>query len=60
MDEYPGLYLTVTIHNFSNQFHDVLPGSSIELANIDARSIYKDIETKGRECMGYRRIYPYQ
>lgn len=30
-----------------NQFHDVLPGSSIELANIDARAIYKDIETKG-------------
>ena len=30
-----------------NQFHDVLPGSAIELANIDARAIYKDIETKG-------------
>ncbi|ETO26110.1 mannosidase [Reticulomyxa filosa] len=27
-----------------NQFHDVLPGSSIELANIDARNIYKHID----------------
>ncbi|KAI9203288.1 galactose mutarotase-like domain-containing protein [Polychytrium aggregatum] len=26
-----------------NQFHDVLPGSSIELANVDAREIYKDL-----------------
>ncbi|KAF9086810.1 Glycoside hydrolase, 38 vacuolar alpha mannosidase [Mortierella sp. GBA35] len=34
-----------------NQFHDVLPGSSIELANIDARAIYKDIETKGKRIL---------
>jgi len=26
-----------------NQFHDVLPGSSIELANIDARNIYDQV-----------------
>eukprot|EP01083_Nonionella_stella_P076244 207669_1 len=26
-----------------NQFHDVLPGSSIELANIDARNIYDGV-----------------
>ena len=26
-----------------NQFHDVLPGSSIELANIDARAIYDEV-----------------
>eukprot|EP01084_Bolivina_argentea_P045266 83330_1 len=26
-----------------NQFHDVLPGSSIELANIDAREIYDQV-----------------
>ncbi|KAI8597961.1 glycosyl hydrolases family 38 N-terminal domain-containing protein, partial [Dissophora ornata] len=32
-----------------NQFHDVLPGSSIELANIDARAIYKDIESKAKK-----------
>ncbi|KAG0297906.1 Glycoside hydrolase, 38 vacuolar alpha mannosidase [Linnemannia gamsii] len=42
-----------------NQFHDVIPGSSIELANIDARAIYKDIETKGKrilkECL--RHLY---
>lgn len=27
-----------------NQFHDVIPGSSIEIANIDARAIYARIE----------------
>ncbi|KAF9113409.1 Glycoside hydrolase, 38 vacuolar alpha mannosidase [Mortierella sp. AM989] len=34
-----------------NQFHDVLPGSSIELANIDARAIYKDIEIKANKLL---------
>ncbi|KAF9200680.1 Glycoside hydrolase, 38 vacuolar alpha mannosidase [Haplosporangium sp. Z 27] len=34
-----------------NQFHDVLPGSAIELANIDARAIYKDIETKASKLL---------
>lgn len=34
-----------------NQFHDVLPGSAIELANIDARAIYKDIETKAKRIL---------
>ncbi|KAG0213254.1 Glycoside hydrolase, 38 vacuolar alpha mannosidase [Mortierella sp. GBA30] len=34
-----------------NQFHDVLPGSSIELANIDARAIYKKIETKAKQLL---------
>ncbi|KAF9960191.1 Glycoside hydrolase, 38 vacuolar alpha mannosidase [Mortierella alpina] len=34
-----------------NQFHDVLPGSSIELANIDARAIYKKMETKARRLL---------
>ncbi|KAF9572872.1 Glycoside hydrolase, 38 vacuolar alpha mannosidase [Mortierella alpina] len=31
-----------------NQFHDVLPGSCIELASIDAREIYKKVEAKAR------------
>ncbi|KAF9582151.1 Glycoside hydrolase, 38 vacuolar alpha mannosidase [Lunasporangiospora selenospora] len=35
-----------------NQFHDILPGSAIELANIDARNIYKDVETRGQELLG--------
>ncbi|KAG0078065.1 Glycoside hydrolase, 38 vacuolar alpha mannosidase [Linnemannia elongata] len=34
-----------------NQFHDVLPGSAIELANIDARAIYKNIETKAKRIL---------
>ncbi|KAG0012639.1 Glycoside hydrolase, 38 vacuolar alpha mannosidase [Entomortierella chlamydospora] len=34
-----------------NQFHDVLPGSAIEMANIDARAIYKDIETKATKLL---------
>ncbi|KAF9353142.1 Glycoside hydrolase, 38 vacuolar alpha mannosidase [Mortierella sp. NVP85] len=34
-----------------NQFHDVLPGSSIEIANIDAREIYNEIETKGKKLL---------
>ncbi|KAG0004825.1 Glycoside hydrolase, 38 vacuolar alpha mannosidase [Modicella reniformis] len=34
-----------------NQFHDVLPGSSIELANIDARAIYRKIETKAKKLL---------
>ncbi|GJJ70118.1 alpha-mannosidase [Entomortierella parvispora] len=34
-----------------NQFHDVLPGSSIELANIDVRAIYRDVEKKGQQLL---------
>ncbi|KAG0307665.1 hypothetical protein BGZ98_010134 [Dissophora globulifera] len=34
-----------------NQFHDVLPGSSIELAHIDARDIYKKVETKAKKML---------
>ncbi|KAI1319805.1 Glycoside hydrolase, 38 vacuolar alpha mannosidase [Mortierella claussenii] len=34
-----------------NQFHDILPGSAIELANIDARAIYKEIEIKGKKLL---------
>ncbi|KAF9922353.1 Glycoside hydrolase, 38 vacuolar alpha mannosidase, partial [Linnemannia zychae] len=34
-----------------NQFHDVLPGSAIEMANVDARAIYRDIETKGKQIL---------
>ncbi|KAG0368052.1 Glycoside hydrolase, 38 vacuolar alpha mannosidase [Gamsiella multidivaricata] len=35
-----------------NQFHDVLPGSAIELANIDARKIYQHIEIKAKKLLG--------
>ncbi|KAG0332262.1 Glycoside hydrolase, 38 vacuolar alpha mannosidase [Podila humilis] len=34
-----------------NQFHDVLPGSAIEMANKDAREIYRKVELKGRELL---------
>ncbi|KAF9158517.1 Glycoside hydrolase, 38 vacuolar alpha mannosidase [Actinomortierella ambigua] len=34
-----------------NQHHDGLPGSSIEIANIDINAIYKGVETKGMELL---------
>ncbi|KAF9964967.1 Glycoside hydrolase, 38 vacuolar alpha mannosidase [Mortierella alpina] len=34
-----------------NQFHDVLPGSCIELASVDARAIYKKMEAKARSLL---------
>lgn len=34
-----------------NQFHDVLPGSSIGLVYIDAEQIYADVWSKGNELL---------
>ncbi|KAG0023171.1 Glycoside hydrolase, 38 vacuolar alpha mannosidase [Podila clonocystis] len=34
-----------------NQFHDVLPGSAIEMVNKDAREIYRKVELKGRRLL---------
>ncbi|KAF9302865.1 Glycoside hydrolase, 38 vacuolar alpha mannosidase [Mortierella antarctica] len=34
-----------------NQFHDVLPGSSIEMVNKDAREIYRKVELKGHQLL---------
>ncbi|KAF9215374.1 Glycoside hydrolase, 38 vacuolar alpha mannosidase [Podila verticillata] len=34
-----------------NQFHDVLPGSAIEMVNKDAREIYRKVELKGRKLL---------
>ncbi|KAG0340515.1 Glycoside hydrolase, 38 vacuolar alpha mannosidase [Podila horticola] len=34
-----------------NQFHDVLPGSAIEMVNEDARDIYRKVELKGRKLL---------
>ncbi|KAF9975357.1 Glycoside hydrolase, 38 vacuolar alpha mannosidase [Actinomortierella ambigua] len=34
-----------------NQFHDALPGSSIELANKDIRAIYRDVEAKAKRLL---------
>lgn len=34
-----------------NQFHDVLPGTSIELANVDATVYYEDIVNTGNELL---------
>ncbi|KAF9193219.1 Glycoside hydrolase, 38 vacuolar alpha mannosidase [Haplosporangium sp. Z 767] len=50
--KYPKAELDILWKNLLlNQFHDVLPGSSIELANIDAREIYKEIETKAKSLL---------
>ncbi|XP_046577418.1 LOW QUALITY PROTEIN: alpha-mannosidase 2C1-like [Haliotis rubra] len=34
-----------------NQFHDVLPGSSIEIVYDDAHRYYKDVDTSGRKLL---------
>lgn len=34
-----------------NQFHDVLPGSSIEMVYVDARRIYQDVMEEGHQLL---------
>ena len=40
-----------------NQFHDVLPGSSIELVYDDAIKMYKDVAMSGSELLAKAQAY---